>query len=103
MGRIWIGEDTLLSRRVAIKELLEPGTARALRFERELALTSSLEHPSIVSVHDGGTWRDGKPFYVMRLVTGESLERVISRTKEVGERIALLPHGIAVVDALAYA
>jgi len=103
MGRIWIADDLRLSRRVALKELIEASATRALRFERELALTSRLDHPSIVSIHDSGTWRDGKRFYVMRLVTGESLEDVVERTRDVAERIALLPHGIAVVDALAYA
>ena len=102
MGRIWIADDARLSRRVAIKELLEPTGQRA-RFERELALTSRLEHPSIVSVQDGGTWADGKPFYVMKLVSGESLDHVIARAANLADRIALLPYGLAVVDALAYA
>jgi tetratricopeptide (TPR) repeat protein len=103
MGRIWIGDDARLSRRVAIKELLEPRGAHAARFERELALTSRLEHPSIVCIHDGGAWSDGRPFYVMKLVSGESLDRVIARSATLAERIALLPRGLAIVDALAYA
>ena len=103
MGRIWIADDGRLSRRVAIKELLEASGSRGARFDRELSLTSRLEHPSIVSIHDGGTWADGKPFYVMKLVSGESLDRVIARASNIAGRIALLPHGIAVVDALAYA
>jgi tetratricopeptide (TPR) repeat protein len=103
MGRISIAEDTLLHREVAIKELLAPSTALAARFHRELALTSRLQHPSIVSIHDGGTWPSGEPFYVMRLVSGQSLDRVIARHASVAARIGLLPHGIAMVDALAYA
>jgi len=103
MGRIWIADDLRLARRVAIKELVGPDANRAARFDRELALTSRLEHPSIVSVHDGGRWADGTAFYVMRLVNGESLARVIARAASPAERIALLPHGIAVADALAYA
>ena len=103
MGRIWIADDARLSRRVAIKELLEGSGSRGARFERELSLTSRLEHPSIVSIHDGGTWADGKPFYVMKVVSGESLDRVIARARSVSDRIALLPHGLALVDALAYA
>ncbi|MGE0870415.1 MAG: protein kinase [Kofleriaceae bacterium] len=103
MGRIWSANDARLSRRVAIKELLEPSAAQQARFERELSLTSRLEHPSIVSLYDGGTWPDGTPFYVMKLVTGESLDQVIARTTSATERLALLPRGIAVCEAIAYA
>jgi tetratricopeptide (TPR) repeat protein len=74
MGQIWVADDEKLSRRVAVKELLEASGTRSLRFARELSLTSRLEHPSIVSIHDGGTWPDGKPFYVMKLVSGTSLQ-----------------------------
>ncbi|MGE0870368.1 MAG: serine/threonine-protein kinase [Kofleriaceae bacterium] len=103
MGRVWIADDVRLSRRVAIKELIEPTVTQLARFERELSLTSRLEHPGIVSIHDGGTWPDGKPFYVMRLVTGESLDRALARATNLAERMALLPHGLAAVDAIAYA
>ena len=103
MGRISIAHDTLLDRTVALKELLVPDPVLAARFARELALTSRLEHPSIISIHDAGTWPGGDPFYVMRLVSGEPLDSVIARHDTVVARIALLPHGIAMVDALAYA
>jgi len=102
MGRISIADDTLLGRTVAIKELLVPSAELAARFQRELALTARLQHPSIVSIHDGGTWSNGEPFYVMRLVSGEPLDRVIARSEPVA-RIGLVPHGIAMVDAVAYA
>ncbi|MGE3547745.1 MAG: serine/threonine-protein kinase, partial [Kofleriaceae bacterium] len=103
MGRIWVAEDARLTRRVAIKELIQPTATQLARFERERSLTSRLEHPGIVSIHDGGTWPDGTPFYVMRLVTGESLDRALARTTNLAERLALLPHGLAAVDAIAYA
>jgi tetratricopeptide (TPR) repeat protein len=103
MGRIWIADDARLSRTVAIKELLEPTGNLRPRFDRELALTSRLEHPAIVSIHDGGVWPDGKPFYVMKLVSGKSLDRVIARATTLPDRIALVPHALAVVDAIAYA
>ena len=103
MGRISIAEDTLLGRTVAIKELLAPTAELAARFRRELALTSRLQHPAIVSVHDGGEWPSGEPFYVMRLVSGEPLDHVIGRQADVAARLGLLPAAIAMVDALAYA
>ncbi|MBL0219788.1 MAG: protein kinase [Myxococcales bacterium] len=104
MGRISIATDRRLDRQVAIKELVRPNDALAVRFERELALTSRLQHPAIVSIHDAGTWTNGEPFYVMRLVTGESRRsRSIARHATFTERLALLPHAIAAVDAIAYA
>jgi tetratricopeptide (TPR) repeat protein len=103
MGRISIATDRLLHRDVAIKEVLAPDAALAARFERELALTARLQHPSIVSIYDAGTWSDGEPFYVMRLVNGEPLDRIVARHHTPAARIGLLPHGIAMVDALAYA
>jgi tetratricopeptide (TPR) repeat protein len=103
MGRISIAEDTLLHRTVAIKQLLSPSPALVARFQHELALTARLQHPSIVSVHDGGTGPDGDPFYVMRLVSGEPLDRAIARCADVPARLGLLAHGIAMVDAVAYA
>jgi tetratricopeptide (TPR) repeat protein len=103
MGRISVAVDKLLHRTVAIKELVAPDAALAARFERELALTSRLQHPSIVGIYDAGVWSDGEPFYVMRLVTGEPLDRVIARAGTAAARIGLVPHGIAMVDALAYA
>src|SRR5262245_43791901 len=103
MGRIWVADDTRLARRVALKERIEPCSSHRARFDRELALTSRLEHPGIVSIHDGGTWRDGRPYYVMKLVSGETFDRAIESATTLAERLALLPHGLAAVDAIAYA
>ncbi|MBL0212274.1 MAG: protein kinase [Myxococcales bacterium] len=106
MGKVSIAFDTALGRLVAIKELLVDTHGHAgvaARFRRELALTARLQHPSIVGIMDGGTWTAGEPVYVMRLVQGESLDKTIARATTTAARLALLPHMIAVVDALAYA
>ena len=103
MGRISLAEDTLLHRTVAVKELLVPSAALAARFQRELSLTARLQHPAIVTIHDAGVWAGGEPFYVMRLVSGQRLDQVIARHDTVAARLGLLPYGIAMVDALAYA
>jgi tetratricopeptide (TPR) repeat protein len=103
MGRVSLAEDVVLGRTVAIKELLDPRGDLVARFRRELALTARLQHPAIVSIHDGGIWKTGELAYVMRYVTGASLESVIQRAKTLEDRMALLPHAFAVVDAIAYA
>lgn len=103
MGRVSIADDVILGRTVAIKELLDPGGDMAARFRRELALTARLQHPAIVSIHDGGVWTTGELAYVMRLVSGDSLDKVLDAQDTLAARIALLPNAIAMVDALAYA
>jgi WD40 repeat protein len=103
MGRIRTARDLRLGREVAIKELLEPSGTHAVRFEREALVTARLQHPAIVAVYEAGRWPTGEPFYAMRIVHGRSLRRVIVDAKQLEARIALLPHVIAVADAMAYA
>jgi eukaryotic-like serine/threonine-protein kinase len=101
MGRILKATDRRLGREVAIKEVLDP-TLRA-RFEREAQITARLQHPAIVPIYEAGRWPDGTPFYTMRLVWGANLAHAIAGTKTFADRLALLPHVLAVTDALAYA
>ena len=76
MGEVWRGFDTLLARAVALKVLREPvfadGGFRA-RFEQEARHVGRLEHPSIVPVYDLGELPDGRPFFVMKLIHGQTL------------------------------
>lgn len=103
MGRILRARDRRLGRDVAIKQLIRPSTELAARFEREVRITAALQHPSIVTVHEAGIWHDGEPFYAMELVAGRALDAVARDAVTVAERLALVPHVIAVADALAYA
>jgi serine/threonine protein kinase len=74
MGEIWIAIDQDFDRQVAIKEIL-PEAANDLkvrqRFLRESQITAKLEHPGILPVYSKGNHADGRPFYVMRWVSGE--------------------------------
>ncbi|MDB4963618.1 MAG: Fis family transcriptional regulator [Myxococcales bacterium] len=103
MGRILGARDRRLGRPVAIKELLTATGELRTRFEREARITAKLQHPAIVSVLEAGTWPTGEPFYVMKLVSGDSLAKVIADRPTFEARLALLPTVIAVADALAYA
>jgi tetratricopeptide (TPR) repeat protein len=103
MGRIVAARDLRLGRQVVIKELLSNTAAHRARFEREARITARLQHPAIVNIHEAGTWPGGEPFYVMRLIAGRSLDKVIASRTTLEERLALLPNAIAAVDALAYA
>ncbi len=103
MGSIWRARDRRLGRPVAIKVPIQGSGAARARFEREARITARLQHPSIVNVLEAGTWPTGEPFYAMKLVTGERLDRVIEGRGSIADRLGLLPHVIAAIDALAYA
>jgi hypothetical protein len=103
MGSIREARDLRLGRIVAIKELLVATPELRARFEREARITARLQHPAIVGVLEAGTWPSGEPFYAMKLVRGEPLDKVVAQTRTLEQRLALLPAVIAVCDALAYA
>jgi tRNA A-37 threonylcarbamoyl transferase component Bud32 len=83
MGEVWRGYDTVLRREVALKVLREPvfadGDLRN-RFSEEARQVGQLAHPSIVPVYDLGDLPDGRPFFVMKLVHGQTVaERLAAR------------------------
>jgi tetratricopeptide (TPR) repeat protein/tRNA A-37 threonylcarbamoyl transferase component Bud32 len=103
MGVVYVAEDTLLGRRVAIKMLhgrrnKEDVHFRA-RFLREARAVSGLSHPHIATIHDYGESEDGEPYIVMELIKGETLgdlmltekltiARSIDIIKQVGEALS---------------
>ena len=103
MGTIVAAMDRRLGRTIALKELHVDQPGLRARFEREALLTARLQHPAIVSVHEAGRWPGGAPFFAMKLVAGRSLDAAIAAAPTLADRLALLPHVIAVADALAYA
>ena len=81
MGTVYLAEDTLLKRRVAIKFLTADSKKQhyRARFRREVLSASALSHPNIATVHDCGETNEGVPFIVMELVEGESLSELMRR------------------------
>jgi hypothetical protein len=81
VGEVWSADDPQIGRRVAIKFLRAPGELSPgqqaeweNRFLLEARAAGRLSHPGIVPVFDVGTASDGRPFIVMELVEGRSLE-----------------------------
>ena len=103
LGRVVRAVDKRLGRTVAVKELLRHDGSNEARFMREAMITARLEHPGIVPVHEAGRWPNGDPYYVMKLVEGRTLKELIDERKALRERLALLPHVIAIADAVGYA
>src|SRR5262245_19010462 len=82
LGAVFVALDTELHREVALKQILdrhadEP-TSRQ-RFLVEAEITGGLEHPGIVPVYGLGTYGDGRPYYAMRFIRGDSLKEAIER------------------------
>ncbi len=101
-GRILRAQDQHLERMVALKEPSSSGASQE-RFLREARITARLQHPSIVPVYEAGRWPGGDPFYAMKLVSGRSLAHHIESIRSPHERLAALPHVLAVTEAMAYA
>ena len=80
MGVVYKAEDVRLGRMVAVKMISDHLTDRAAveRFEREARATSALNHPNICTIHEVDEV-DGKPFLVMELLDGETLQSLIAK------------------------
>src|SRR5207245_1913930 len=82
LGEVHVARDEELHREVALKRLqaLHARNPHSrTRFLREAAITSRLEHPSIVPVHSMGQDADGCPFYAMRFIQGKTLQEAIEQ------------------------
>jgi len=77
MGSVWLAEDSVLQRPVALKILAAENSSAdlAARLMQEAIVLARLEHPGIVPVHDAGTLPDGRTFYCMKHVEGQTLDR----------------------------
>jgi WD40 repeat protein len=116
LGEVFVAVDEELHREVALKQIQEQRDhpeSRA-RFVREAEITGGLEHPGIVPVYGLGQYADGRPFYAMRFVRGQSLHEAIGRFhradvsgRDPGQRSLelrkLLDRFLMVCNAMAYA
>jgi eukaryotic-like serine/threonine-protein kinase len=87
LGEVFIAFDRELNRSVALKELqarLAHDPAAQSRFLLEAEITGRLEHPGIVPVYSLGRYADGRPYYAMHLIQGETLRDAIDRFHHLG-------------------
>jgi hypothetical protein len=104
-GTVWNAHDQLLRREVALKELNDsrPNEAVEAAFLREARLTATLEHPGIVPVHELGRRPDGRAYYTMRRIEGESLLAALQRCATLEDRLTWLPAVVRACQAVAFA
>ncbi|HKG98130.1 MAG TPA: protein kinase, partial [Pyrinomonadaceae bacterium] len=90
MGTVYVAEDTLLGRQVAIKTLTVPAVPGQrhfrTRFLREARAASLLNHTHIATIHDYGETEDGHPYLVMELVDGQTLAELLHQESLPPER-----------------
>jgi serine/threonine-protein kinase len=82
LGAVFVALDTELHREVALKQILDAHADDPVsrkRFLLEAEVTGGLEHPGIVPVYGLGTYGDGRPYYAMRFIRGDSLKEAIER------------------------
>ena len=81
MANVYLANDTILNRKVAVKVLrgdLANDEKFVRRFQREALSASSLNHPNIVEMYDVGE-DDGNFYIVMEYVDGKNLKQLIKR------------------------
>jgi serine/threonine protein kinase/tetratricopeptide (TPR) repeat protein len=116
LGKVSVARDEELGRDVALKEIKERHAdvpENRARFLLEAEITGGLEHPGIVPVYSLGQYANGRPFYAMRFIRGDSLKEAVDRyhdpleNADPGERAVelrrLLGRFIDVCNAIAYA
>ncbi|MFO1031244.1 MAG: bifunctional serine/threonine-protein kinase/formylglycine-generating enzyme family protein [Planctomycetota bacterium] len=117
MGAVMRIHDQHLNRRLAMKVLLERSAPRDEeekrlahqllgRFLEEAQVTSQLDHPGVVPVHELGLDQNGKVYFTMRLVKGRTASDVfeLARTEQEGwTTTRALEVVLKVCDTMAYA
>lgn len=92
MGDVFLAIDNRLGKRVALKLLkgnLVDSESFLERFQQEVQVCTHLESPHIVQVNDYGITGDGKPFYVMEYLQGETLGACLRRKKQLSLKQSL--------------
>jgi serine/threonine-protein kinase len=128
LGKVSLAKDTKLGRTVALKEIRpdrQPNPEALQRFIKEAAITGLLEHPGIVPIYSLDEGENGKPYYAMRFIEGQSLQKALeafhttlgrgpetvpqhgvrarSADRAPAEFRKLLHHFLAVCNAIAFA
>jgi serine/threonine protein kinase/Flp pilus assembly protein TadD len=107
MGAVFRGFDRELDRELAVKVLLDEHLADAdqvERFHREAWIVGQLQHPGIVPLYDAGRFATGQPYFVMRLIEGQTLAALLMRrSSPADDHVRLLKVFESVCQTLAYA
>ena len=103
MGEVYLGEraDGLFEQKVAIKLVKRGMDSREIlrRFGRERRILARLEYPGIARLLDAGETLDGRPYFVMERVEGETItDYCRTRGLPLDDRLRLLASCCDAVD-----
>ncbi len=91
MSRVYMGFDTQLERRAAVKvlELDQSWVDETIvqRFEREARAVAALEHNNIITIYQYGKHHEGAYFLAMQYIDGKDLRQIIKEHRKRGEQI----------------
>jgi serine/threonine protein kinase len=91
MGKVYLADDTLLSRKVALK-ILPPRLIeqhdRLKRFKQEAKAASGLNHPNILTIHEFGT-DEGSNYIVTEFVDGGTLRQRMAERLTIKETLEI--------------
>ena len=108
-GAVHLAGDQRLGRYVALKMHSKGAALSEIdlgRFSHEAQVTGQLAHPSIVPVHDLGVLPDGRPFYTMKRIEGDTLKDVFDGIKRDADDYVdewTVPHFVGVLLRVAQA
>lgn len=108
MGVVYKARDTRLERDVALKFLpaaLAASEEELGRFEQEARAISTLNHPTIATIHDVGEF-EGRKYIVLEYIPGGTLKSELKRIKAEGGEFPLslvLDYAIQIAEGLSHA
>jgi serine/threonine-protein kinase len=116
LGEVFVALDLELNRKVALKQIRDQHADDPVsrsQFLVEGEITGGLEHPGIIPVYGLGHYDNGRPYYAMRFVEGDTLLAAIERFHQAGQSKStsernlafreLLRRFLDVCQAIAYA
>ena len=104
MGKVYKAYDSQTDRYVAYKTVKKDADLQLeTRFRYEAEITARLEHPNIMPVYDIGQNSDGKPYYTMKLFSGQTLGDYLKNHHWQKNKNNYLDILLKVCDAVAFA
>src|SRR5690606_30539229 len=84
MGEVVLAYDEHIGREVAVKRIRaeDPSSEELARFVREARVQGRLQHPAVVPVHDLAFDADGKPYFVMKRLSGTTVAEVLRALRD---------------------
>ena len=83
MGEVVLAFDEQIGREVAVKRIRAeaPSGEELSRFVREARVQGRLQHPAVVPVHDLAFDKNGKPYFVMKRLSGTTMGELIAKLR----------------------